>query len=56
MYGIYGCREDEAGQLRDRIASHSIVSRVVPHSRRLRKIEVSQLNGLLASLEGVPRD
>jgi hypothetical protein len=51
MYGIYGCTDDDAVRVRDCLSRHSIVARVVPHSRRLRKIEVSQLNGILATLE-----
>lgn len=52
MYGIYGCPKKSAPALRRKIAKKQVLRRVVPHSGRLRKIEVGQLNGLLESLRG----
>jgi hypothetical protein len=52
MYGIYGCPEGQEVQVRKSIDTASVMTRVVPHSRHLRKIEVGQLNSILASLTG----
>lgn len=56
MYGIYGCSKKSASALRRKIAAKQVLSRVVPHSGRLRKIEVGQLNGVLKSLEATLDD
>jgi len=50
MYGLYGCPKGHEARVRGGIMAQHIFGRVVPHSRRLRKIEVGQLNGLLEDL------
>jgi hypothetical protein len=48
MYGVFGCSSAQAGRVRQSILSESINSRVVPHSGRLKKVEVGQLNTILS--------
>ncbi len=47
MYGIYGCPKGRAAEIKAFVASRRVFSRVVPHSGRLRKLEVGQLNSIL---------
>jgi len=47
MYGIYGASKNSVTTIQRVLATKGIGQRIVPHSGRLRKIEVGQLNSLL---------
>ncbi|MGA7742837.1 MAG: class I SAM-dependent methyltransferase [Polyangia bacterium] len=51
MYGIYGCSRDRTDAVLGALQSSRILSRVVPHSGRLKKIEVGQLNSILTYIK-----
>jgi hypothetical protein len=52
VYGIYGCPKGREPILRSKFASKRVVQRIVPHSGRLRKLEIGQVNELLSELGG----
>ena len=49
MYGIYGPARVSASAIRTLVSKSNILEAVVPHSGRLQKVEVGQLNSLLAA-------
>lgn len=51
MYGIFGCRCKHEMRLRRQLLSRPLLKRIVPHSGRLRKLEVGQLNSVLMELQ-----
>jgi hypothetical protein len=50
VYGVFGCEASARTQLARQIRRAQVADAVVPHSRRLRKLEVGQLNAVLEQL------
>lgn len=50
IYGIYGCQKGSEHDVRTKLVGKRIVQRIVPHSRKLRKLEIGQVNELLREI------
>lgn len=50
--GIHGLPASKLGELLDGLAARDIKDRIIAHANGLRKIEINQLNGLLAEIFG----
>jgi hypothetical protein len=48
--GIYGASQPKAKKIADALRGVDYAGRVVSHSNGLRKLEINQINALLASL------
>ncbi len=53
IYGIYGCPRGSEHALRAKLLAKRVVQRIVPHSRKLRKLEIGQANELLSEIAKV---